>query len=75
MLLIFSTPGLIRCLWQLKTVVFLHWCLIYAFLLSMFLRGNFDSVNRAIYMRVRFRIRLAHVLKYKNNYILKKALT
>ena len=25
---IFSTPGLIRHQWQLKTVVFLHWCLI-----------------------------------------------
>jgi len=25
---IFSTPGLIRHLWQLKAVVFLHWCLI-----------------------------------------------
>jgi len=25
---IFSTPVLIRHLWQLKTVVFLHWCLI-----------------------------------------------
>ncbi len=27
MLCIFSTPVLIRLLWQLKTVVFLHWCL------------------------------------------------
>ncbi len=27
MLFIFSTPVLIRHLWQLKTVVFLHWCL------------------------------------------------
>ncbi len=30
MLFIFSTPVLIRNLWQLKTVVFLHWCLIHA---------------------------------------------
>ncbi len=30
MLLIFSTPVLIRHLWQLKTIVFLHWCLICA---------------------------------------------
>ncbi len=30
MLLIFSTPELIRNLWQLKTAVFLHWCLICA---------------------------------------------
>ncbi len=29
----FSTPVLIRHLWQLKTVVFLHWCLIHAILL------------------------------------------
>jgi len=28
MLLIFSTPEMIRNLWQLKTAVFLHWCLI-----------------------------------------------
>ncbi len=33
MLFIFSIPGLIRHLWQLKTVVFLHWCLICAILL------------------------------------------
>jgi hypothetical protein len=29
-LFIFSTPELIRNLWQLKTAVFLHWCLICA---------------------------------------------
>jgi hypothetical protein len=34
MLFIFSTIVLIRYLWQLKTVVFLHWCLICAILLS-----------------------------------------
>ncbi len=34
MLFIFSTPVLVRHLWQLKTVVFLHWCLIRADLLS-----------------------------------------
>ncbi len=34
MLLTFSTPGLIRHLWQLKTVVFLHWCLIHSLLLE-----------------------------------------
>ncbi len=33
MLFIFSTPVLIQHLWQLKTVVFLHWCLIHAVLL------------------------------------------
>jgi hypothetical protein len=34
MLFIFSMPVLIRHLWQLKTVVFLHWCLICAVLLD-----------------------------------------
>ncbi len=34
MLFIFSTPVLIRHLWQLKTVFFLHWCLIRTVLLS-----------------------------------------
>ncbi len=33
MLFIFSAPVLIRHLWQLKTVVFLHYCLICAVLL------------------------------------------
>ncbi len=36
MLFIFSTPVLIRHLWQLKTVVFLHWCLIHS-LISIFM--------------------------------------
>jgi hypothetical protein len=36
MLFIFSTPVLIRHLWQLKTVVFLHWCLICGVLLIVF---------------------------------------
>ncbi len=30
MLFIFSTPEIIRNLWQLKTAVFLHWCLLCA---------------------------------------------
>ncbi len=30
MLFILSTPELIRNLWQLKTAVFLHWCLLCA---------------------------------------------
>ena len=33
MLFSFTTPVLIRHLWQLKTVVFLHWCLICVVLL------------------------------------------
>jgi hypothetical protein len=36
MYFIFSTPVLIRNLWQLKTVVFLHWCLIRALLLAVY---------------------------------------
>jgi len=30
MLFVYSTPVLIRHLWHLKTVAFLHWCLIRA---------------------------------------------
>ncbi len=37
MLLIFSTLVFIRHLWQFKTVVFLHWCLIRALPLTSFL--------------------------------------
>ncbi len=35
MLFIFSIPVLIRNLWQLKTVVFLHWCIIRTALLKV----------------------------------------
>ncbi len=38
MYFIFSTPVLIRHLWQLKTVVFLHWYLMY--LICAVLLGN-----------------------------------
>jgi hypothetical protein len=40
MLFIFSTPVLIRHLWQLKTVVFLHWCLICAVSLFTFFKAH-----------------------------------
>ncbi len=40
MLFIFSTLVLIRYLWQLKTVVFLHWCLIRAVLLFWGSKGS-----------------------------------
>ncbi len=33
---IFSTSTLIRLLWQLKAVVFLHWCLIHTVLFHSF---------------------------------------
>jgi hypothetical protein len=36
----FSTPVLIRHLWQLKTVVFLHWCLKLSVVLAMFFFYN-----------------------------------
>jgi hypothetical protein len=35
MLFIFSMPVLIRHLWQPKTVVFLHWCLMFYWLLAI----------------------------------------
>ncbi len=38
MLLIFSTPVLIRHLWQLKADVFLHWCLIRAVIFNAILK-------------------------------------
>jgi len=47
MLLIFSTPVLIRHRWQLKTVVFLHWCLICAVLLGI--RGNMKASGRELW--------------------------
>ncbi len=46
MLFIFSTPGLIRNLWQLKTV-FLHWCLICAVPLDIML-GNSEKVKKIV---------------------------
>ncbi len=55
MMFIFSTPGLIKHLWLLKTFVSLHWCLICAFLLLgldfwLFLNGLsfWDSVNVSV---------------------------
>jgi hypothetical protein len=46
MLFIFSTPVLIRHLWQLKTAVFLHWCLILSVLLnSMILTSRSASMS------------------------------
>jgi hypothetical protein len=39
----FSTPVLIRHLWQLKTVVFVHRCLICAVLLGPFI--SYEKIN------------------------------
>jgi hypothetical protein len=47
MLFIFSTPVLIRHLWQLKTVVFLHWCLIYAVLLKRNINSREVAMNNS----------------------------
>jgi len=44
MLYIFSTPVLIRHLWQLNIVVFLHWCLMHAVLWSL---GEFGRNSRS----------------------------
>ncbi len=40
---IFSMLVLIRHLWQLETVVFLHWCLIHAPILSQFFVNKITS--------------------------------
>jgi hypothetical protein len=50
MLFIFSTPLLIRHLWQLKTVIFLYWCLISALpLVRMMQLGIIEiSLNRLV---------------------------
>ncbi len=45
MLFIFSTPVLIRHLWQLETVVFLHWCIICAVLLLVVIKTHSFGYN------------------------------
>jgi len=49
---IFSTPVLIRHLWQLKTVVFLTWCLICAVLCCSITQPEvtqgYTTVNRSM---------------------------
>ncbi len=54
MLLIFSTPVLIRYLWQLKTVVFQHWCTIRAVLLKLCDIGFFNGNDRKCSYRMPF---------------------
>jgi hypothetical protein len=49
MLFIFSTPVLIRHLWQLKTVVSLHWCLIHAVLFLVF---TVDITNLKMFIKL-----------------------
>ncbi len=45
MLFIFSMPALLRHLWRLKTVVFLHWCLIRAFRFGKHAAGRVYNNN------------------------------
>ncbi len=42
-MLFILTPVLIRCLWQLKTVVFLHWCLIHVLFATRSIKDNKDK--------------------------------
>jgi hypothetical protein len=44
-----STPVLIKHLWQFKTVVFLHWCLIRSVLLGLNIADTFKSSSILIY--------------------------
>ncbi len=48
MLFIFSTPELIRNLWQLKTAVFPHWCLICAVPLFTFFKVRLQWIYAQI---------------------------
>ncbi len=48
MLFIFSIPEVIRHLWQLKTIVFLHWSLICAVLLTHLLSRARKIGNKAL---------------------------
>ncbi len=48
---IFSTPVLIRHLWQLKTVVFRHWCLILTVTLSPLLVAAKLQIYNSILLR------------------------
>jgi len=50
MLFIFSTPELIRNMWQLKTAVFLHWCLIWA--VPLFYNAQGAKVSTATPVKV-----------------------
>ncbi len=51
MLFIFSTPGLIRHLWQLKMFVFLHWCLICTVLLFQIINSKKFAWWRSVVQR------------------------
>ncbi len=48
MLFIFSTLVLMRHLWQFKTVVFPHWCLMHAVLLSSNPQLHFQATLRSV---------------------------
>jgi hypothetical protein len=58
---IFSTPVLIRQLWQLKTVVFLHWCLICAVLFTV------DTCKKCKFVVYKnFYIQIEYVFPFKH---------
>jgi hypothetical protein len=56
-----STTVLIRHLWQLKTVVFLHWCLIHAIILIW----SVQTLKLCFLGKERIRNMLLKVLKYR----------
>jgi len=58
----FSTPRLIRHLWQLKTVIFLHWCVMHAALLTM---TGFGTLTNWCYHHVLTKWRLTNWLSVK----------
>ncbi len=68
MLFIFSTPVLIRHLWQLKTVILLHWCLICAAVLCQLhlkpkVQKRFHNIFHAVNLRTIFRWNLQYLHK------------
>jgi len=58
----FLTPLLFRHLWQLKTVIFLHWCLIRALLLvssvQTFSKSNWERLRRVVWIQWKSRFQI-----------------
>jgi hypothetical protein len=61
----FSTPELIRHLWKLKTIVFLHWCLICAVLLEGLSDASFLGKLQVLPANVRLDRKV--IAKYKHS--------
>ncbi len=51
-----SSQMLIRHLWQLKTVVFSHWCLICVVLLVLLMQGTFVKGESSVQLTSLFRL-------------------